>query len=442
MFRFFDPDNGLNERATVNSTAATYDGRGNMTTDPVTGKAYTYQVTDNQLSKVTAPFTTLTYDALGRLWSTSTGTPVTNYVSDGNNIVAEYDGSGALQRRYAFDGSGQPLVTYDASSNRSWMIADERGSIIALADDAAAMTAINTYDEYGIPAATNQGTFQYAGMLWLSRAGLYAPTFRAYAQHLGRFNQTDPIGIAGGINLYGYAGANPVNADDPLGTSDRGLPPGSQCTGTRLCGDRIGLGLGSSGLSELGPAAGGPKPTTPGTCGGGVGPNDILVCGSLPSLTNPFPQVVPAIVTLGPIDILHEAADRYEGRTFCPNPTMSGRSFFYPNGRVTSGKPGNWSSALADVDSLARANGLFPLGDLPGLPTLGLSNLPSLFSVPVGEGWWVYHNIVNGYVTFENNGLSFRFKGSTFGSPSVQINEGVTLPGGQKSEVTEVCHYY
>jgi RHS repeat-associated protein len=263
MFRFFDPDNGLNERATVNSTAATYDGRGNMTTDPVTGKAYTYQVTDNQLSKVTAPFTTLTYDALGRLWSTSTGTPVTNYVSDGNNIVAEYDGSGALQRRYAFDGSGQPLVTYDASSNRSWMIADERGSIIALADDAAAMTAINTYDEYGIPAATNQGTFQYAGMLWLSRAGLYAPTFRAYAQHLGRFNQTDPIGIAGGINLYGYAGANPVNAVDPLGTSDRGLPPGSQCTGTRLCGDRIGLGLGSSGLSELGPAAGGPSPLLP-----------------------------------------------------------------------------------------------------------------------------------------------------------------------------------
>jgi RHS repeat-associated protein len=84
------------------------------------------------------------------------------------------------------------------------------------------MTAINPYDEYGIPSATNQGTFQYAGMLWLSRAGLYAPTFRAYGAHLGRFNQTDPIGMAGGVNLYAYVLGDPVNLIDPLGL-DRGL---------------------------------------------------------------------------------------------------------------------------------------------------------------------------------------------------------------------------
>jgi hypothetical protein len=45
---------------------------------------------------------------------------------------------------YAFDGGGQPLVQYDAAGNQTWMLSDERGSVIALADDSAAMTAIDS----------------------------------------------------------------------------------------------------------------------------------------------------------------------------------------------------------------------------------------------------------------------------------------------------------
>jgi len=32
------------------------------------------------------------------------------------------------------------------------------------------------------------------------------------------FTQEDPIGIAGGLNLYGYAGSDPINYSDPMGT--------------------------------------------------------------------------------------------------------------------------------------------------------------------------------------------------------------------------------
>ena len=47
--------------------------------------------------------------------------------------------------------------------------------------------------------------------------GLYHNGFRDYAPAWGRYLQSDPIGLAGGLNTYGYAGANPVNSIDPLG---------------------------------------------------------------------------------------------------------------------------------------------------------------------------------------------------------------------------------
>jgi RHS repeat-associated protein len=40
---------------------------------------------------------------------------------------------------------------------------------------------------------------------------------RYYDPQTGRFTQEDPIGLAGGLNLYGYAGGDPVNLSDPTG---------------------------------------------------------------------------------------------------------------------------------------------------------------------------------------------------------------------------------
>jgi RHS repeat-associated protein len=40
---------------------------------------------------------------------------------------------------------------------------------------------------------------------------------RVYDPASGRFTQEDPIGLAGGMNLYGFAGGDPVNNSDPFG---------------------------------------------------------------------------------------------------------------------------------------------------------------------------------------------------------------------------------
>jgi uncharacterized protein RhaS with RHS repeats len=53
--------------------------------------------------------------------------------------------------------------------------------------------------------------------MWLGELGAYHYKARMYAPHLGRFLQTDPIDVEGGINLYAYVGNDPINLTDPLG---------------------------------------------------------------------------------------------------------------------------------------------------------------------------------------------------------------------------------
>ena len=51
----------------------------------------------------------------------------------------------------------------------------------------------------------------------LDRTGTMYRRNRYYDPATGRFTQEDPIGLAGGLNLYGYAGGDPVNFSDPFG---------------------------------------------------------------------------------------------------------------------------------------------------------------------------------------------------------------------------------
>ena len=56
-------------------------------------------------------------------------------------------------------------------------------------------------------------TFQYQD----TESGMFYNTQRSYLAGQGRYTQADPIGLAGGLTLYGYVDANPVNWSDPFG---------------------------------------------------------------------------------------------------------------------------------------------------------------------------------------------------------------------------------
>jgi hypothetical protein len=105
--------------------------------------------------------------------------------------------------------------------------------------------------------------------LYYNRARYYDPT-------LARFISEDPIGLAGGVNQYAYAGNDPVDGVDPTGLS-------TECVSWWTRGDVVTVGLGGETFETPGywstfcwdnGANGGPAavPSAPAAPGGSVGP--------------------------------------------------------------------------------------------------------------------------------------------------------------------------
>lgn len=67
-----------------------------------------------------------------------------------------------MQRRYVHGpGEDEPLVWYEGSgtTDRRFLQADERGSIVAVSKGSGSVTNVNTYNQYGKPASSNVGRF-------------------------------------------------------------------------------------------------------------------------------------------------------------------------------------------------------------------------------------------------------------------------------------------
>jgi RHS repeat-associated protein len=148
----------------------------------------------------------------------------TRYVVYGTLPLQERDGSNNVVREYTWGlnlggGIGGLLNLNQAGQDYSYLY-DGKGNVTALINFVQSVAVAYNYDPFGYrlakTGALNQ-PYQFSTKQYDSRTGLSYYGYRFYSSEIGRWMTRDPIGEAGGINLYEFVKNNPANWVDPMG---------------------------------------------------------------------------------------------------------------------------------------------------------------------------------------------------------------------------------
>lgn len=255
----------LDRLNTVISTADnenyTYDANGNRLTQAVNGVSTTLTIdsASNRLIGETSSGSTTNYkyDLQGNLYGYGPGTPSQMFYYNGADRLWQTNIAGT-QTIYEVDPEGQRLRKY-TSTDSTLFAPDVSGTLMAENQDGtwadyvwlngklvAMIRKGNVYsvhtDQTGRPEGmtNSQGTvvwrahnyafdreitagqasgfnLGFPGQYFDSEDGLYYNGYRDYDATLGRYIESDPTGLLGGVNTYAYVGNNPITGVDPLG---------------------------------------------------------------------------------------------------------------------------------------------------------------------------------------------------------------------------------
>ena len=203
----------------VNGRLYEYDAAGNTVAD---GKGTYFYNAPGRLTKATILGVDYqyTYNYLGQRVVKKSGDTTRVYHYDLSGLVlAESDGAGNTLVEYVYlNGQRLALIVEQIY----YVHANHIDAPLALTDQNGDIVWQASYTPFGVVNITTnllseEMTARFPGQYADSESGLYYNYFRDYDPELGRYIQSDPIGLAGGINTYGYVEGNPVNYVDPLG---------------------------------------------------------------------------------------------------------------------------------------------------------------------------------------------------------------------------------
>jgi len=254
----------------------TYDANGNRSqlTIGTTNYAYTISTTSNRLTATAGPspsrsFTidaagnvtgdgtdTWSFNARGRMASATVGSNTATYTYDGlgqrvvksgptslvpigtgyyaydtqGHLIGEYNSSGNVIQEYVYlnntlfamvkGTTSSPIIyyVYTDQIGRPWVISDTSDNIVWRWDTSPFGELVPNQNPSGM------GTFimnlQFPGQYFDSETSMSYNYYRDYDSRVGRYSESDPIGLSGGINTYVYTN-NPLSEVDPYGLIGR-----------------------------------------------------------------------------------------------------------------------------------------------------------------------------------------------------------------------------
>ncbi len=179
------------------------------------------------------------YDALGRRVRKTVdyrnrGTETTRFLWQGYRLLQEQRDN-ATRRTWSYDPASPwaPLAAIEQAGNAPqadiyWLHTDLNSAPLEVTDADGNLRWSGQYDTFGELRGQTPGSdglrtsaayaqpLRFAGQYQDNESGLHYNLFRYYEPEVGRFTTQDPIGLAGGWNLYQYA-PNPYTCVDPLG---------------------------------------------------------------------------------------------------------------------------------------------------------------------------------------------------------------------------------
>lgn len=216
--------------------------------------------------------TTYEHNGLGqRTAKTVLGTTTRYAYDEQGHLLGEYTAAGSPLREYVWLADTPVLLLVHAASPPNsppavyFIHADQIDTPRIVQDNQYRNRWAWDPDGFGqLPPNDNPqglGSFTFnlrmPGQFFDAESGLYYNHFRDYDPQTGRYIESDPIGLAGGVNTYSYVEGDPIRAVDPYGLQKSGT--------------QSGLGRGLANLfrpshandPNIPPELGGPQPYIP-----------------------------------------------------------------------------------------------------------------------------------------------------------------------------------
>jgi RHS repeat-associated protein len=239
-FNIASTSNRLSTTTGALARTYTYDAAGDTKT--YSNLTFTYN-NRGRNSAVTVGSTTTNYiyGALGQMIKKTVGATVTLLLYDeAGHLLGEYTSSGTLIQETVWMGD-IPVATLRPNGSTGctstlcifYVHTDQLNAprkITRPSDNKLAWRwdpnpfGVGTPNQNPASLGTFVYNLRYPGQYFQAETSLNYNYFRDYDPSTGRYVESDPIGLAGGINPYAYAGDAPVSNYDPLGLFAVGSP--------------------------------------------------------------------------------------------------------------------------------------------------------------------------------------------------------------------------